>query len=70
MKIKLYNTIYILAASAILSSSCASGSSGFGYILKKGNTYSFVQHDMPDGVISSACDFFGLEVKEQHPDGN
>ena len=38
---------------------------GFGYVLVKGNSKMFVAHDMPDGVISSACDFFGLEFRNR-----
>jgi len=37
---------------------------GFGYVLIKGNEKSFIPHDMPDGVISDACKFFGFEFKE------
>ena len=34
---------------------------GFGYILVDGNRKYFTPHDLPDGVISSACEFFELE---------
>ncbi len=37
---------------------------GFGYILVKGKEKDFVPHDMSDGVISEACDFFGFEMNE------
>jgi len=37
---------------------------GFGYIFINGKKKSFTVHDMPDGVISNACAFFGLEYKK------
>ena len=37
---------------------------GFGYVLIKGKEKSFTPHDMPDGVISSACEFFGFKMNE------
>ncbi|MEN8119036.1 MAG: SPOR domain-containing protein [Bacteroidota bacterium] len=36
----------------------------FGYVLIKGKEKSFTPHDMPDGVISEACDFFGFEMNK------
>ena len=36
---------------------------GFGYVLIDGKNREFVGHDMPGGVISVACEFFGLEDK-------
>jgi hypothetical protein len=36
---------------------------GFGYVLIDGKNREFVGHDIPGGVISLACEFFGLEDK-------
>jgi len=36
---------------------------GFGYVLIKGKDKKFLSHDLPDGIISEACEFFGLEHK-------
>ncbi len=34
---------------------------GFGYVLIKGKEKSFLTHNLPDAIISGACEFFGLE---------
>lgn len=36
----------------------------FGYVLINGKNKSFTPHDLPNGVISQACEFFGIEHKE------
>lgn len=37
---------------------------GFGYILVDGKEMSFIGHDMPGSVISSACEFFGFQAPD------
>lgn len=37
---------------------------GFGYVLVKGKEKTFLPHDMSDGIISEACEFFGFEMNE------
>ena len=37
-----------------------SGAEGFGYILKKGDTYKFLPHDMSGSIISGICEFFEI----------
>ena len=34
---------------------------GFGYIVINGNKVAFIEHNMPDEVISEARKFFGLK---------
>ncbi len=34
---------------------------GFGYVLIKGKEKIFLTHNLPDAIISGACEFFGLE---------
>ncbi|MBN2681080.1 MAG: SPOR domain-containing protein [Bacteroidales bacterium] len=36
----------------------------FGYILVNGNEKEFLVHDMPNSIISSACEFFSLVMNE------
>jgi hypothetical protein len=36
---------------------------GFGYVLIKGKEKTFLSHNLPDGIISETCTFFGLEYK-------
>lgn len=41
--------------------------SNFGYVMIRGKEKSFTEHDMPDGVITVICDFFGYEKVEMSP---
>lgn len=41
-------------------------SEGFGYILNDGGKLHFISHNMPDVVISQACDFFGFKYRAFH----
>jgi hypothetical protein len=38
---------------------------GFGYVLINGKNKTFIPHDMPHGVIQSACEFFNIEYLEE-----